>query len=259
MNETEQEWSVCNLLASHHYWHKALYYLERGETDAVVEIMDSKLMKNLSSLIDVINTSSLLMRLKFNNETDIGGESMRERWNTIKSHCLTRVDTHGYIYSDSHIALTFAACGTDEEKAIFLNSLDKYLLNEEEQSSKIEEVKVEGLIGEYELLKRETSGRCFLKDLNAELKGLFEAIFAYERNEFDQCVERLYPIRHRVKAIGGSNAQRDLFGLMLIDAAFKSSVATHRSLAVQLLNERLMAKPTSQLTKRLAERFFINE
>ncbi len=249
---TEADWNHCNMLASHHYWHMALFYLERNEIDKVIEILDTKLMTSLSSLLDVINSSSLLMRLKFNGFENT--EFMREHWSSIKANCMNRIDTHGYMYSDSHVAFSFANCGTDEEKSIFMSSFDKCMLTPFDKPNNYETINVDGIVAELNLIKKENTN--FIKELNQELKGLFEAIFAYGQDEFDKCVELLYPIRLRVKAIGGSNAQRDVFGLMLIDAAFKSNVQAHNRLGVSLINERLMAKPTSDLTKRLAARFF---
>ena len=54
---------------------------------------------------------------------------------------------------------------------------------------------------------------------------------------------------------GGSNAQRDLFHQMLTVSALRSENEYHKKIGLNLINERLLNKPNSQLTKRITERF----
>ena len=55
------------------------------------------------------------------------------------------------------------------------------------------------------------------------------------------------PVRYEVWQVGGSHAQRDLFELILIDAAMKG---TNAALARGLLAERHAAKPDDHWTEK---------
>ena len=52
----------------------------------------------------------------------------------------------------------------------------------------------------------------------------------------------MLPLRHRIRAIGGSHAERDLFAQMVIQAALKCD---KYPLARALLHERTVLKPNS--------------
>ena len=233
----------------------ALYYLEKNEIENVLDILDTKIMTDLSSPLNIINASSLLVRLKLNDFKK--SELLINRWLTIKENCEDRIDKHGFMYGQSHVALTYAACGSSEDKWKFFNALDIYISSTDFGHGSDELVKTNGLLSEFNLKERENEN--FLKILNKELYGLYESIFYYEQGDFDKCVELLYPIRQKVRKIGGSNAQRDVFSLLLIDAAFKSNNSLHKKLGAALLNERLLNRPNSDLTKRIAHRFFADE
>ena len=51
-------------------------------------------------------------------------------------------------------------------------------------------------------------------------------------------MELLYHIRNRSAIAGGSNAQRDIFTLLLIHSAVYSNDNQHQQLAKRLINER---------------------
>ena len=254
--DTESDWKQCELIAGHNYWHMALYYIEKNEIEPVLDILDTKLLVNLNSLLELINSSSILLRLKLNNYSG-GTDSFAERWKMIKEKSLDRIEKHGYMYSDSHIAMTLASCGTEAEKSLFLSSVNQFVNSDSLNGAEHESIGIDGLLSELSVKSGENEN--YLKRVNAELKGIFEALFFYEQKEFEKTVELLYPIRYEVRKIGGSNAQRDIFNLLLIDSAFKSGNKLHNKLGLALLNERLLNKPDSELTRRLAARFFVNE
>jgi hypothetical protein len=67
---------------------------------------------------------------------------------------------------------------------------------------------------------------------------IFAALEHFDEGNYDQVVELLYPIRNRTAILGGSNAQRDIFTLLLIHSAVYSNDHQHQHLAKQLINER---------------------
>lgn len=58
-------------------------------------------------------------------------------------------------------------------------------------------------------------------------------------------------LRYNIKQIGGSEAQRDIFSLMLINACLKSTKLKHNRLAGQLIEEREILRSKSPLIDRL--------
>jgi hypothetical protein len=64
---------------------------------------------------------------------------------------------------------------------------------------------------------------------------LAEAVLAAKRRQHGRVVDLLFPLRHRIALIGGSNAQRDVLAQLLIDAAI---AAGRQSEALVLLRER---------------------
>lgn len=52
--------------------------------------------------------------------------------------------------------------------------------------------------------------------------NLLRAIIEYENEEYDKSVELILPIRNEIWKLGGSNAQRDVFHLVLLSSASKS-------------------------------------
>jgi hypothetical protein len=61
-----------------------------------------------------------------------------------------------------------------------------------------------------------------------------EAGLAHRRGQHDQVVTLLQPRLQRIRLLGGSNAQRDLFRQMLIDSAMKTD---RRDVVAALLAE----------------------
>jgi hypothetical protein len=71
---------------------------------------------------------------------------------------------------------------------------------------------------------------------------LSEAIVAFMKGEYGAVVDRIAPIRRALADVGASHSQRDIFNLMLIEAALRGGRA---SLARALLSERVTLRPRS--------------
>jgi hypothetical protein len=77
---------------------------------------------------------------------------------------------------------------------------------------------------------------------------LAEALWAFSRGEFARAAALIAPVRPRARDFGGSNAQRDVLSLTLLEAALRGKDS---SLAHVLAGERLAAKPDSPLAQEL--------
>jgi tetratricopeptide (TPR) repeat protein len=76
-----------------------------------------------------------------------------------------------------------------------------------------------------------------------------EAAVAWRRGDHARVVAQLAPVRKELHRLGGSHAQRDLFTLILLDAAKKSGNA---ALAVTLHQERARLRPAGRLPSTLS-------
>jgi hypothetical protein len=80
--------------------------------------------------------------------------------------------------------------------------------------------------------------------------ALAEAMLAWRDGDAGRAVDLLWPVRHRIRRIGGSHAQRDVFDQTLVTAALQ---AGRLPLARALVSERLQRKPTGLWNRRTAE------
>jgi hypothetical protein len=65
-------------------------------------------------------------------------------------------------------------------------------------------------------------------------------VLAHRRGAYGDAVDLLLPVRARVREIGGSHAQRDVFEQLLIDAAWRGR---RLDVAAALLAERTARRP----------------
>ncbi len=77
LRDTEKDWSVCDLLSCHNYWHLALFHIENGDHHAALDLFDQSVSTNLAldRTFDMVDFVSTLVRLKLDGCTDLG-----ERW-----------------------------------------------------------------------------------------------------------------------------------------------------------------------------------
>ena len=224
--KTESDWTKCNLLLGHNYWHLCLYYLERNEIEKALQIYDEKIItqvKNTDSYLDIVDACSLLYRLKLDNLNE------KERWLELKELMLKHVGDNGFMFNDMHIFMCMSACNDTEAKSNFFQEFKTYL-------------------GQ--------GGFNYLKSIKQSYgESILQAISYFDQNEFSNCVNLLNPIRYNLVQIGGSNAQRDILHQMLTISALRSDVEMHKKLGLALLNERKAIKPNSNITRRIAARF----
>jgi hypothetical protein len=65
------------------------------------------------------------------------------------------------------------------------------------------------------------------------------ALLAHRRGEFGRVVDLLLPVRRRIRTLGGSHAQRDVFAQTLLDAALRAGrPALARALASERIEQR---------------------
>lgn len=224
MQNTEADWARCGILAGHNYWHLALYYLDKGDYEAALNIYDKHHAKRILSgtVFDVVDCSSMLFRLQ------LEGVNVNKRWNAIHEICKQHTEDHSFVFDDFHIMLTFANVHDQKSADCFLSTMQDFM----KEFPKHYQAAIAKNVG-YDVCK---------------------AFLDYSAGQYEQVVDTLYPLRYKIIDAGGSHAQRDIFNLLLINAALKSSKSQHRKLARVLLTERKILKENSSLTDRLIGR-----
>lgn len=190
-------WSLGNQLVHHLWWHRALMELELGEADAVLDSYDANI-RNLDSpmvkttpdhFIDLQNAPAILWRL------ERMGVNVGNRWQELADKAEARVGHVGHPLLVPHLMMALAA--TERREAA-----DRFL------------VALRGLAEDTAQWNAATIADAILP--------ASEAALAHRQGEWARVVELLDPRREQVRLLGGSNAQRDLFFQMLVDAAIKA-------------------------------------
>ncbi len=186
-------WAGKNQIVHHDYWHLCLFLLERGEHDRILELYDSKVY-NLESpltkampdnVIDVTNAASLLMRL------ELRGVDVGERWQVVAEPAEGRIDNHVNPFTCAHAAIILAACGRFEKVDELIRSMTDFADTDDGPA-----------------------GVCMRKAALPVAK----AAIAHRKGDHEAVIEGFMPLRHDLVAMGGSQAQRDVFIQILVDS-----------------------------------------
>jgi uncharacterized protein (DUF736 family) len=191
-------WSLGNQLIHHLWWHRALMELELGELDAVLESYDREI-RNLDApmtkatpdhFIDLQNAPAILWRLE-QMGIDVG-----DRWQELADKAEARIGHVGHPLLVPHLMMALAATGRAEAADRFLTALRE--------------------------VAADTAPWTAPAIADAILPAC-EAALSHRGGDYARVVELLAPRREQIRLLGGSNAQRDLFVQMLVDAAIKAS------------------------------------
>ncbi len=207
---TEDGWRGCNNFTNHVWWHRALYHFELAQYEDVLRLYDEKFRAEPSEdYLDISNAVAMLWRLE-NAEIEVA-----RRWDELADKAEKRIDDHLLVFADLHFAVALAAAGRG-------TALDRM----------IESMRVT-------ISTRRTTQEQVLAEVGATMA---QAVRAQYQGDHELALRLMMPLRYHVRTIGGSNAQRDIFSQMLIEAALKSG---KHALARALLHERVALKPGS--------------
>lgn len=123
MYRTEDDWRQGWMLATHNYWHTALFHIEYAEYEPALEIFDREVVNRFNrtnSLLDMVDASSLLWRLELEG-VDVG----KERWRKIEN--LSKyIDNHSIVFNDVHLGVALYRQEELETEKDLRSSLEKY-------------------------------------------------------------------------------------------------------------------------------------
>ncbi len=188
LNASRPVWSRCNNFSFHMAWHLALLHLERGEYDKVLALYDEEVRPvQTDDFRDMSNAVSMLWRLE-QEGIDVG-----DRWSALHEIAHRRRTDTTYVFASLHYLLALIAAGDMNAAEELIGAMRRHKTDRSDQG------RVARYIGVRvaEALIR-MPGHCSRSDL---------------------C---LAEIARRLPAIGGSNAQRDVFLRSLMAVAIRS-------------------------------------
>ena len=216
ISELSGEWSECTNFALHLKWHESLYHLELEQHDRVLSLYDREVRaESTDEYLDMANAVSLLWRLE---QADV---NVGDRWKELAARASTHLDDHALVFVDLHYLMALAAVGDDRAVSEFLASCERFAANAQGTEAEV------------------------MADVGLPLA---RAVVAHRRGAHADAVDQLFPVRQRIRRIGASHAQRDLFDQLLIDAAWRSGRIVQ---ARELVDERLRWRPTNRWGRRM--------
>jgi tetratricopeptide (TPR) repeat protein len=212
------DWAPDNAFAFHNWWHLALFHLDLGEHQRVLDLYDRSIRPGHSQVVlEMIDASALLWRLRLRG-VDVGG-----RWKPLADVWEPLIEDAYYAFNDVHAMMALLGAGRVQAAGRLLQVLEQRAGDDDCNARMTREV---GL-------------------------PICRALHAFDAGRFAQCIELLMPVRAIAHRFGGSHAQRDVLSLTLIEACMRG--AQHR-LARALAAERAALKPSSPFNLHLVDR-----
>lgn len=210
LDRPPEAWDGLNPMREHLWWHLAMFELERGLPDRVLELYDERIRPEPTDFyLDLQNCASMLWRLECRG-VDVG-----DRWEDLADASAGKIEDHALAFTEPHHAMALARAGRFEEVDRIVASLERCAAERSTWAAG--------------LARRLTIPLC-------------RAVAAYCRGDFGRVAELLLPVRHDYPLMGASHAQRDVFAQLLNEAALRGR---EYRLARALLAERVEERPDS--------------
>lgn len=214
---TSDTWSDGSFLATHNWWHLALFHLELDEHAEVLRLYDRSIGGTGSGVVlDLIDASAMLWRLQLRG-VDVG-----DRWQAIAERWVPHAASGHYAFNDLHAMLAFTGAGMKAAQQKLIEAQQAAISGD----------------GDNAMFTREVGHPAVL------------AVQAFAEGDHARAASLLRGIRSQAHRFGGSHAQRDLIDLTLIEAALRSGDVP---LARGLAHERLAQRPRSAWAQRLGQ------
>ena len=210
----EPHWTQVQNFRFHLWWHRALFHLELGDCDAVLDLYDRGVREEeTGDYLDLTNAVALLWRLESE------GVNVGDRWLEVSAHCAEHATDQLLAFVDAHHAVALARTGDRGTLADLLAGAEAAAQAEGSQAPVYREVAI----------------------------PVCEAAAAYGDGDYGRAADLLGGVRYELRRLGGSHAQRDLFVQMTVEANIR---AGRTARAKALIAERAERRPTSAWTRR---------
>jgi tetratricopeptide (TPR) repeat protein len=216
MESVADTWERCNsFMYTHNWWHLALFLIDLDRTDEALDLYDKRVWGVQKTFAeDQINAVSLLARL------ELRGVDVGLRWADVATYLEPRLHEHFSAFLDLHYLYGLARAGKQSAVTEMLASLE----DRAEQATASE---------------REAWADCAVPSGHG--------LAAYSTGDFPEAARLLGRAIPHLASIGGSIAQRALFGTIHLDALIKSG---WNDAALALLQAEERERPTVPWTKR---------
>jgi hypothetical protein len=206
LDHPPDRWADRAAMRTHLWWHKALFHFERFELDEVLALYDTLVDPGEDFFyIDMQNCASLLARV------ELMGGRVGGRWAALAERAAGWVDNHQMAFTDVHTIMPLAR-ERRPEAARHLASLEAFAASDDDNAARTRD----------------------------HVLPVCRAVDAYYRGDFATTVDLLFPRKDDLVALGGSHAQRDVFHLLLLEAALRDG---RFELARALAGERVTLRP----------------
>ncbi|MGI9463412.1 MAG: tetratricopeptide repeat protein, partial [Aestuariivirgaceae bacterium] len=183
----EPSWSKVNNFRFHLYWHQCLYHLERGEFGEVMRLYDEQVASDVEAdfYLDICNATSLLWRL------EMFGVDVGERWHRLAQVSRKHLQDTDLIFVSLHHLMAVIADGDEAAAKQMIDNIRTWSSLETSQSKICTDVGI----------------------------ALAEGLQLARSGEHAAAFDKINKVRYALDCIGGSKAQRDVFHMILLDAA----------------------------------------
>ncbi len=199
-----------SLIGVHIRWHLALHHLDTGNTEATVRELDTFLQQSTLSIQDVVDAVSLLWRLQL-----LGIDPGEQKWEMITNSFTPDPGSHNSTFVDAHIMMYLAHGKVTQSTArlALANEMLKSMQKHSESSP---------------------SPGCKLKFPESLGVPVCTALLAFGKEQYDEVLSILLPLRCSLIHIGGSWSQCQVFHLTMIEAALRDG---NTPVALKLVTE----------------------
>ncbi len=209
-------WESCNsFMYTHNWWHLALFLIDLDRTDEALALFDKRVWGVWKEFCeDQINAVSLLARL------ELRGVDVGDRWADVARYLGPRLHEHFVPFLDLQYLYALARAGERSAVTEMLASLEERAANARP-------------------FEREAWAECVVPAAHG--------LAAYAKGEHAEAARLLGQAMPHLQKIGGSIAQRSLFGAIHLDALMKSG---WNDAALRILQADDRERPTVPWTKR---------
>ncbi len=220
MQSVSDTWTELNsFMVTHNWWHVALFLIELRRDAEALAVYDEQVWGVVEEYSqDQIGAVSLLARF------ELAGIDVGDRWQDVAGHLVHRLDDHVLPFLDVQYLYGLARAARPEADTL-LRHIESYAERAPAPArSAWQRVAVPAARG----------------------------LLAHARGDFTSAIEALGLALPRLVEIGGSHAQRDLFGQIYLDALIRDGRETSLAGAQGLLQQQLNAQPESRRLRRQA-------
>ena len=208
----QTNWAQGNNLRHHLWWHLAMYHLERGDMDRVLDLYDTRFRDLAAPLtvavpdmyIDVQNAASMLFRLS-RHDVPVGN-----RWVELADKAEERIGDCLSAFTLPHWMMALAATGREGAAHRMVAAMREFA-----QGPGL----IAHLVGDVAL-------------------PVTEAVLAHGTGRHGRAVALMRPVLGKMYRLGGSHAQQDVLEQLFLDSALKAGLQDD----ARLLMERVAGR-----------------